>query len=243
MNDTEQQVLRQLIRAGIVRFQQQGDIGFPYDDYDCIGDTSPFFKGAERAPYALDLVQEIPSDLIEEAGQLQAQLLCGLNLGNPRFVMSPPGIRGSLAKGFLTLAGVFGWRSSLLRYKKQGTALELEDALPVMDPGDRVAIPDHILGLSTVEKLRLMRALPTNLDPHLIFLIDRMEGGMAILEALGIRAHAVFTLEDVLVTSEAERVLNRRTISKADVRAYAAHREQLVMTHLQAILKNLRAVI
>lgn len=98
------------------------------------------------------------------------------------------------------------------------------------------AVFDDVITLADV-KSRFLKTLPNK--PPLYVLIDRQEGGVEILKALGYQVRTALSTEDVL----RECLENGRIDNKmADrVRAYGADRRLLINRLMPEILEDLRA--
>ncbi len=97
------------------------------------------------------------------------------------------------------------------------------------------AVFDDVVTLADV-KVRFMKALPCK--PPLYVLVDRQEGGMEILKAMGYEARAAHSLDAVIAECLEQGRIDLETADR--VLTYAARRRKLISMHMDEIVADLK---
>jgi orotate phosphoribosyltransferase len=254
MNDRQRNLLVALAQAGAFRFQSRGEQGFKCAHHDNKNGPPAVYAEAERSPWFVSLRTPengagsgdttakqgiVPRALIEEAGQLECELVRDIGFGQPELITSIPHAGAPFADGFRARARELGWSPGHLLFTKDHERnFTLVEAPAVAEAGDRIIVADDVLTLADV-KWRFRKALPNGLLPTIVLLINREEGGAGVLQQKGIPFHAVFGVSEVVEVCRDQGLFTAETVTPDDVLAYAERRRRLVADHMDKILAGL----
>ncbi|MCC7522589.1 hypothetical protein IT407_02210 [Candidatus Uhrbacteria bacterium] len=195
---------------------------------------SPVFCNLRTATNAGDKQGVLDEDILDMIGDKLFELAIE-DVPDLRYVAGIPNAGRPIVEALVLAAGRQGYQIGPVPFDKceddsgRLFVCRAPEAISLIQ-----AVFDDVVTVADV-KVRFLKTLPCK--PPLFVLIDRQEGGMEILEAMGYEVRSAFGLDDVIEACLENGRIDLETAER--VQSYAFMRRQLIRKHMKEIVADL----
>ena len=198
-------------------------------------ELSPVFCNLRTATNAGDKQGVLDKDILDLIGEKLFELAIE-DVPDLQYVAGIPNAGGPIIEAVVLAAGRKGCQIGPVPFvKSEDDSGRLFVCRAPEAAGLIQAVFDDVITVADV-KARFLKALPCK--PPLYVLIDRQEGGMEILEAMGYEVRSAYGMDDVIEACLERGRIDLETAKR--VQTYAFQRRNLIRRHMKEILADLQ---